>query len=130
MEKKSSVDECVKEATGPPGKDLNPAKAAQPASNAGTPGRDEMLVAKVIIGFLKYAAVAFLIWLVGWFGFRYIWVVIGTVIYTIWSKNQDKKNEKKVIIKGVAENEEMALQARLDELPSWVIIFSYIYCFD
>lgn len=117
MEKSESPGEAA--AMSPPVKDLNP------ASNTSPKGRDEMNVVKVIIGFLKYAAIAFLIWLFGWFGFRYMWIVIGTVIYTIWSKNQEKKNERKGIIREVAQNEEMTLEARLDELPSWVR-FSFI----
>lgn len=100
----------------PPAKDLNPKSASA------APGRDEMVVVKVAIGFLKYAGIAFLIWLVGWLGFRYMWIVMAIVIYTIWKKNQEKKNEKKGIVREVAEHEETALEARLDELPSWVSI--------
>ena len=115
MEKKSISETEMS----PPAKDLNPKSAS------GAPGRDEMMVVKVVIGFLKYAGIAFLIWLAGWFGFRYMWIVMVIVVYTIWKKNKEKKNEKKGIVREVAEHEETALEAKLDQLPSWVRIDVY-----
>ncbi|XP_031566724.1 extended synaptotagmin-2-A-like isoform X2 [Actinia tenebrosa] len=81
---------------------------------------DEMRILKVLLGFLKYAGAALLIWFFGWFGFGFTWIIIGSLIFTFWMKNQEKKTKKKAIARDVAEHEETAIEARIDELPAWV----------
>lgn len=83
-------------------------------------GSDEMMIVKVLLGFLKYAGAALLIWIFGWFGFGFTWIIIGSLIFTFWMKNQEKKTKKKNIARDVAKHEETAVEARIDELPAWV----------
>jgi predicted membrane protein len=118
----------VEKRTGPPPTIQNKSPTKSEGNNK--LGSDEMMILKILIGLLKYAGGALLIWFVGWFGFGFTWIIIGSLIFTMWMKNQEKKTAKKTIARDVAKDEEMAVEARIDELPAWVGKITTCYYFS
>lgn len=81
---------------------------------------EQLSLVQIGIPLAKYLGAAFLVWMVGKMGFSYQWVFIASLIVVFWMRNREKKAEKKSTGKAINSNEEKAVEARVEDIPSWV----------
>ena len=86
---------------------------------------EQLTVLKIGIPLAKYLGVALLIWVLGRFGFSYQWILLATLAVVFWMRNREKKNKKKSIGKAINNDEEKAVEARVEDMPSWVCVKCY-----
>ncbi len=86
----------------------------------------DMHVMQKIVSFLKYFGMFLFLWLLGWLGFSFHWVLIAAVGYYIMKTKQEKREWKQKVGQALAQDEEVVIRARLGDLPSWVSIFKAV----
>ena len=74
----------------------------------------------LLIRSLKISGMLLLVWIVGYLGFSVTWVIIGLVFYVVADEYRKVKKSKTAYAKQAVVNEQEAILARVDELPSWV----------
>lgn len=99
-----------------------PSEAAPPTKDiAKKPAKGkEMAIVNFLLKYIKFVGIAMAVWMMGWLGFSYVWVVCGLFVYVLWRMNQDEKKKKREAFKETAEREIEAVEARMEDLPSWV----------
>lgn len=108
----------------------NPAeKQAKPGEGATAPPQDEqkktakkteLAILNFVIKYLKLVGGALLIWFMGWLGLSYVWLICGFFIYVLWRMNQDERKTRRDAFREAAEHENQVVEARMEDLPSWV----------
>ena len=112
-----------------------PEPAPAPVENAAKkPGKaKEMALVNFLLKYIKFVGIALAVWMMGWLGFSYVWVVSGLFVYVLWRMNQDEKKKRREAFKEAADHEVEAVEARMEDLPSWVrakfvaVVLYFIY---
>ena len=73
-----------------------------------------------VLKYLKLVGGALLIWFMGWFGLSYVWIITGFFIYVLWRMNQDERKSRRDAFREATEKEQQVVEARMEDLPSWV----------
>ena len=82
--------------------------------------KDETLLLNVIKSYFKYASAAIAVWGFGYTGFSPAWILLGLVI-VVWKEKHNKEQRRRIeISQQAAKNEQEAILARVEDLPSWV----------
>ena len=79
----------------------------------------DLQMKKIAVHYAKIVCAALGIWTVGWFGFHYVWVLMGLLIYTLWKMNKRDKEKRMKSLKEITRNEQKVLSSMKD-LPAWV----------
>lgn len=58
----------------------------------------------------------------GYFQFSVSWILLAVFIYLFRQRQRTQFKLRHKMLKEINENEEQYIRARLDELPSWVLI--------
>lgn len=102
---------------------------AEPGEEAKSPPQDEqkktakkteLAILNFVIKYLKLVGGALLIWFMGWLGLSYVWLICGFFIYVLWRMNQDERKTRRDAFREAAEHENQVVEARMEDLPSWV----------
>ena len=70
--------------------------------------------------YVKAAAVVLSVWAMGYFRVSYSWVMMGICVYVGNAEYRKVRKGKLAFARQAIENEQAAVLARIDELPSWV----------
>lgn len=100
-----------------------PTDAATPPTDASaekTAKGKEMAIVAFLLKYLKFVGIALVVWTMGWLGCSYVWVVSGLFVYVLWRMNQDEKKKRRDAFKATLEHEQESVEARMEDLPSWV----------
>ena len=82
--------------------------------------KEETLVLNLVKHYFKCAGAVVAIWGFGYWQFSPAWLLLGLVAY-VWKEKKNKENQKKIeISQQAARNEQAAILARVEDLPSWV----------
>lgn len=68
----------------------------------------------------KVAAMLLVVWLIGYVGLSVTWVLIALVCYVVGNEYSRNRETKRAYAKQAVIDEQKAILARVDELPSWV----------
>lgn len=83
-------------------------------------GIEETQLVNVVLKYFKLAGVAVGVWLSGYFNFSPSWLLIGLILY-VWKDRQGKRKKLQIEIRqDTARDEQKAILARVEDLPSWV----------
>ncbi|XP_015764424.1 PREDICTED: extended synaptotagmin-2-A-like [Acropora digitifera] len=82
--------------------------------------KTELAILKFVLKYLKLVGGALLIWFMGWLGLSYVWIICGLFIYVLWRLNADERKTRRDAFREAAEKEEEVVEARMEDLPSWV----------
>ena len=82
--------------------------------------KEDTLVLNIVKHYFKCAGAVVAIWGFGYWQFSPAWLLLGLVAY-VWKEKKNKENQKKIeISQQAAKNEQAAILARVEDLPSWV----------
>lgn len=87
----------------------------------------DLAILKFVMKYVKFVGAALLIWFMGWMGFSYVWVAIALFLGVLWKMNKEDKKKKMAGFKKATENEQEAIIARMEDLPSWVRLILNLY---
>ena len=80
----------------------------------------------VVLRYFKLAGVAVGVWLSGYLNFSPSWLLVGLVLY-VWKERQGKRKKLQIEIRqDTARDEQKAILARVEDLPSWVGTAQYM----
>lgn len=82
--------------------------------------KTELAILNFVLKYLKLVGGALLIWFMGWLGLSYVWIVTGFFIYVLWRMNQDERKSRRDAFREATEKEQQVVEARMEDLPSWV----------
>lgn len=82
--------------------------------------KTELAILNFVLKYLKLVGGALLIWFMGWFGLSYVWIIAGFFIYILWRMNQDERKSRRDAFREATEKEQQEVEARMEDLPSWV----------
>ena len=82
--------------------------------------KTELAILNFVLKYLKLVGGALLIWFMGWLGLSYVWIIAGFFIYVLWRMNQDEKKSRRDAFREATEKEQQVVEARMEDLPSWV----------
>nr|XP_022326115.1 extended synaptotagmin-2-like isoform X6 [Crassostrea virginica] len=81
---------------------------------------EEAQLVNVVLRYFKLAGVAVGVWLSGYLNFSPSWLLVGLVLY-VWKERQGKRKKLQIEIRqDTARDEQKAILARVEDLPSWV----------
>lgn len=81
---------------------------------------EETLLLKLVQYYFKVAGGVLFVWLFGYFEFSPSWLLIALVIF-VWRVKYSKVKENQIATaQHLARDEQGAILARMDDLPSWV----------
>lgn len=81
---------------------------------------EEAQLANVVLRYFKLAGVAVGVWLSGYFNFSPSWILFGLILY-VWKERQGQRKKLQIEIRqDTARDEQKAILARVEDLPSWV----------
>lgn len=81
---------------------------------------EEAQLANVVLRYFKLAGVAVGVWLSGYLNFSPSWLLFGLVLY-VWKERQGQRKKLQIEIRqDTARDEQKAILARVEDLPSWV----------
>lgn len=114
-------------------------KQVKPGEEAAAPSQNEpkkatrkteLAILNFVIKYLKLVGGALLIWFMGWLGLSYVWLICGFFVYVLWRMNQEQRKTRRDAFKEAAESEHEAVEARMEDLPSWVrsLYISHVCC--
>jgi len=78
---------------------------------------DEMPLTEYIFKLGRGLLSVLMIWLVGWFGFSYSWILAAYVVYVFWSKKKTERAKKWNTLRFFSDYNNLK---RIKNLPSWV----------
>ena len=73
--------------------------------------------------YFKYSGALFSVWLVGYFRFSVSWPLMGLFVYMLNKEYQKIRTRKLDFAREAIKDEQGAILARTDELPSWVRLY-------
>lgn len=82
--------------------------------------KTELAILNFVVKYLKLVGGALLIWFMGWLGLSYVWIIAGFFIYVLWRMNQDERKSRRDAFREATEKEQQVVEARMEDLPSWV----------
>ena len=82
--------------------------------------KTELAILNFVLKYLKLVGGALLIWFMGWLGLSYVWIITGFFIYVLWRMNQDERKSRRDAFREATEKEQQVVEARMEDLPSWV----------
>lgn len=82
--------------------------------------KTELAILNFVLKYLKLVGGALLIWFMGWLGLSYVWIIAGFFIYVLWRMNQDERKSRRDAFREATEKEQQVVEARMEDLPSWV----------
>ena len=82
--------------------------------------KTELAILNFVLKYVKLVGGALLIWFMGWLGLSYVWIIAGFFIYVLWRMNQDERKSRRDAFKEATEKEQQVVEARMEDLPSWV----------
>lgn len=81
---------------------------------------EEAQLANVVLRYFKLAGVAVGVWLSGYLNFSPSWILFGLILY-VWKERQGQRKKLQIEIRqDTARDEQKAILARVEDLPSWV----------
>nr|XP_048779994.1 extended synaptotagmin-2-like isoform X1 [Ostrea edulis] len=81
---------------------------------------EETQLVNVVFKYFKLAGVAVGVWLSGYLNFSPSWLLIGLILY-VWKERQGQRKKLQIEIRqDIARDEQSAILARVEDLPSWV----------
>ena len=80
----------------------------------------DLAILNFAMKYVKFVGAALVIWFMGWMGFSYIWVAIALFLGVLWKMNKEEKSKRLAGFKEATKNEQEAILARMEDLPSWV----------
>ena len=86
--------------------------------------KTELAILNFVVKYLKLVGAALLIWFMGWLGLSYVWIVCGLFIYVLWRLNADERKTRRDAFREATEKEQEVIEARMEDLPSWVRYFA------
>lgn len=87
---------------------------------------EEAQLVNVVLRYFKLAGVAVGVWLSGYLNFSPSWLLVGLVLY-VWKERQGKRKKLQIEIRqDTARDEQKAILARVEDLPSWVGTAQYM----
>lgn len=84
-----------------------------------TSQRREQEIKEFVIKTGRQALAVLTIWLVGWFGFSYAWILGSLFVFLWWRRDRKAKKAKLNALRAITCDEKNVLQ-QLKNLPSWV----------
>ena len=88
--------------------------------------KSDLAILNFVLKYLKFVGGALLIWFMGWLGLSYVWVICGLMIYILWRMNQEDRQKKRDSFREAIEHEKDVVEARMEDLPSWVRIGIFV----
>jgi len=88
--------------------------------------KTELAILNFVLKYLKLVGGALLIWFMGWLGLSYVWVVCGFFVYVLWRMNQDERKSRRDAFREATEKEQQVVEARMEDLPSWVSLYGVL----
>jgi hypothetical protein len=83
---------------------------------------EETQLVNVVLKYFKFAGVAVGVWLSGYLNFSPSWLLIGLILY-VWKERQGQRKKLQIEIRqDIARDEQSAILARVEDLPSWVCL--------
>ena len=79
-----------------------------------------LAILNFVLKYVKFVGAALVIWFMGWMGFSYLWVACAMFVGVLWKLNKEERRKKMAGFKEATENEKEAIEARMEDLPSWV----------
>ncbi|XP_006011666.1 extended synaptotagmin-2-A isoform X2 [Latimeria chalumnae] len=86
------------------------------------PGMISVDIAGILLHFAKTFVVIFPVYVLGYIGLSFSWVLIGLVIFFWWKRNKGRKSSRLLRALSFLENEEKSVKEQIpsSELPPWV----------
>lgn len=82
--------------------------------------KTELAILNFVLKYLRLVGGALLIWFMGWIGLSYVWIICGLFIFVLWRLNADERKTRRDAFREAAEKEQEVVEARMEDLPSWV----------